>query len=74
MRKLIEEVNGVTVYTKHFIATADMRNGTFTVFGDFNDTEVMRLDEPDRCKAITTLITELTDLEEMLRRLTAEDK
>lgn len=72
MRKIIEEVNGVTVYTKHFIASADMQNRTFTIYGDFSETEVMRLDEPDRCKAITKLITELTDLEEMLRRLTAE--
>lgn len=72
MRKVVEEVNGVTVYTKHFIASVDMQNKTFTIYGDFSETEVMRLDEPDRCKTITALVTELTDLEEMLRRLTAE--
>ena len=70
MARNFEEVNAVTVYTRHFIASVDMQNKTFTIYGDFSETEVMRLDEPDRCKAFTKLVEELTGLEEMLRRLT----
>lgn len=73
MKRQTEEVNAVTVYTKHFIASVDMQNRTFAIYGDFSETEVMRVDEPDRCKAFTALVKELTDLEEMLRRLTAGD-
>lgn len=73
MAKELERVNGVTVYTRHYISTVDIQNRTFTIYGDFSDIEVMSLDEPGRHQAFAAMIDELTELEEMLRRMTAKE-
>lgn len=68
MPKRETTVNGLTINTRHFIAMADAKNRTFTVYGDFCDTEITKLD--DMQSMIDELIDELRDLESMLRRMT----
>lgn len=67
MPKREETVNGVTINTRHFIATVDVKNQTFTVFGDFCDTEIAKLEDVQA--RIAGLNDELRDLESMLRRM-----
>lgn len=65
-----EPVNSVTIHTKHFIATADTQNGTFVVYGDFTETEIMPLTQE---RPMEALIEELCSLEIMLRRITGKE-
>lgn len=74
MENSLEEtrVNSVSINTRHFISTVDAKNQTYTVFGDFTETEIMKLDNP--C-LINNLIEELSNLQRMLRKIARlEDK
>lgn len=64
---VISVVNGVTLNTKHYIAGVDVNNKTFTIWGDFSDTEIMEADRPGG--ACGDLINELIGLETMIRRM-----
>lgn len=65
-----EKINNVTINTRHFIASVDVQNRTFVIYGDFSDTEIMTLeDEGQKLFLFGDLIAELRDLEAMIRRM-----